>query len=113
MDIICNHCGSAGTNYYFKNLEFKKGSYELRIEYTKKYNTKEKRFEKDIKYIFGKEIHTSKEVQNILFKNANYEILRNPKYLDLYFKDLKFIEIDLKDTINVKLKKLDKFKNDY
>ena len=99
-------------NYYIKNLKFKKGEYQLKFTFPRKYNSKTKKYELHKKYAFGNEVKTSKEVQSALFKNADYEQLRTPKYKDLYFKDMKFIVIDLKDTLNVKFKKIEneKFK---
>ncbi|MET3047018.1 hypothetical protein [Flavobacterium covae] len=91
MNIKCK-CGQE-RNYYFKNFTFKKGYYELSFTYSKD-------------KIFGSEIKTTKEIQNTLFKNS-YVSDENPTQKDKYFKDLKFIEIDLKDTTNVKLKRID------
>ncbi|CAA0213733.1 hypothetical protein ACE1MK_04970 [Tenacibaculum maritimum] len=90
-------------NLYFKNLKFKKGNYKLNFSFSKVYNKKSEKYEKVKSVILGKEIKTTKEIQNILFKNADYEQLKKPNYKDTYFRDLKFLEINLKDTINVKL----------
>lgn len=87
MNIKC-FCGQE-RNYYFKNLGFKKGNYELKFKMPKKST-------------IGSKIETAKEVQDIIFKNT-YVSDENPTQKDKYFKDLKFIEIDLNDTINVKL----------
>jgi hypothetical protein len=97
MNIICN-CKQY-TNIYFKNLEFKKGTYELLVHFELYRSLK--------KIISGNQIKTPKEVQNILFRNA-YPWGENGdrKFGDMYFKDLKFIEINLADTVNVKLRKV-------
>ncbi|MDN3674489.1 hypothetical protein QWY99_15720 [Flavobacterium branchiarum] len=108
MNIKCN-CGQE-RNYFFKNLEFKKGNYELRIDFPQRYNDSEKKYEPQIKYILGKQIRVPKEVQQILFQNfyIRWNDVDNPiKSKDLYFKDLYFIEIDLKDSTSVKLKKIE------
>ena len=89
MNITCE-CGQE-SNHYFKNLKFKKGNYELSFQLNKE-------------KILGKQIKTPKEVQDILFKNSYIWWDVKGEFKNLYFKDLKFIEIDLKDTINVKLK---------
>ncbi|MFV0531967.1 MAG: hypothetical protein ACK5MD_11105 [Flavobacteriales bacterium] len=91
MNISCK-CGQE-RNYYFKNLEFKKGNYELKFEIP---NNR----------IKGSEIETSKEVQKILFKNA-YVPNETPTQQDKYFKDLLFFQVNLEDTINVKLTKIE------
>ncbi len=101
MNISCK-CGQF-QNYYFKNLDFKKGNYELKFDFIEKYDEETKKHKPQIKYILGNEITTSKEVQNILFKNT-YE---NSAQQDKYFRDLKFIEIDLRDTLNTKLIKIE------
>jgi hypothetical protein len=106
MYLICNYCGRGGHNYYFKNLKFQKGGYEINYNYSKKYNEKEKRYENDLKYVLGAQIKTPKEVQGVLLKNA-YVSPKKPAFQDLYFKDLKFYEIDLQDKINVQLKQLE------
>ncbi|ELY2018411.1 hypothetical protein SL053_002336 [Flavobacterium psychrophilum] len=93
MSMICGSCGKAGNYYYFKNIEFQKGNYEFKIE-----NRKNR--------ILGKQIKTSREVQNILFRNAYPWWKKNDDFKDMYFKDLQFFQFDIKDTINVKLKKL-------
>ena len=87
MNISCR-CGQE-RNYYFKNLGFKKGNYELKFNIPKEST-------------IGSKIETAEEVQNIMFKNT-YLSDENSTQKDKYFKDLKFIEIDLNDTINVKL----------
>lgn len=109
MNLICNYCGRGGHNYYFKNLKFQKGDYEINYNYSKKYNEKEKRYENDIKYVLGKQIKIPKEVQDVLLTNAFIEFTGNPttSSKDTYFKDLKFIEVDLFDTINVKLERIE------
>ncbi|ELY2018563.1 hypothetical protein SL053_002493 [Flavobacterium psychrophilum] len=105
MNIKCK-CGQ-GQNYFFKDLQFQKGAFELSFYFQKKYNEQTKKYESQINYILGNQIKTPSDAQNILFENADYEMLRKPKFKNLYFKDLKFIEIDIKDSINVKLKRLD------
>lgn len=80
-------------NLFFKNITFRKGNYELS-------------FKKPNEKIKGKEIKTSMQMQNIIFKNA-YSSLREPVFQDKYFQDLEFYEINLKDTINVKLKSIE------
>lgn len=104
MNIKC-YCGQE-ENIYFKNLKFTKGNYELSFDFPKKYNSQTKKYERKKTYTFGKHIKTKKETQKILFKNADYKQLRNPKYKNLYFKSLKFIELDINDTVNVNLKKI-------
>ena len=47
----------------------------MKIEYPKKYNEKKKRYENDVEYIKGSQIKTTKGVQNILFKNADYDMI--------------------------------------
>jgi hypothetical protein len=92
MNIKC-FCGQE-RNYYFKNIEFKKGIYELEFKISD-YN------------INGTQIIAQKEQQNILFKNAYpWGESGDRDFRDTYFKDLRFIEIDLADTVNVKLKKV-------
>lgn len=98
MTIHCN-CGQE-RNYYFKNLPFKNGNYNVSFDFPKKYNKETKTYEKDIKYIYGSGIIAVKEIQNILFKNAYISSNERTKR-DLYFKDLKFIEVDVQDTTNV------------
>lgn len=106
MNVKC-FCGQE-QNLYFTNLTFKKGKYELDFSFPNKYNEKNKNFDYQINYIFGKEIKSPKEVQKILFKNAYPWWESQRHFKDLKFKDLKFIEVDLNDTINVKLKKVEK-----
>lgn len=80
-------------NIYIKNLEFKKGHYELKFEMPKN-------------KILGSDIETPIDLQKILFKNT-YVPDEKPIQKDKYFKDLKFVEINLKDTVNVKLTKIE------
>jgi len=80
-------------NYFFKNLDFRRGNYKLNFE-----RKKEK--------LFGRKIVTQKEVQNILFK----DIYISDKKLTsqyVYFKDIEFYEVDFKDTTNVKLDRIE------
>ncbi len=104
MVIKCK-CGQEA-NYSFKNLKFQKGNYELDFEYPIAYNESIKKYERKIKYVLGKEIKSSKELQNLIF-NKTYISSEKTTQKDEYFKELKFIEIDLKDTVNVKLKRID------
>lgn len=90
-------------NLYFKNLKFKKGNYKLNFSFSKVYNKKSEKYEKVKNVTLGKEIKTTKEIQNILFKNAIHSPRKASLFEDVYFEDLRFLEIDLKDTINVKL----------
>ncbi len=105
MSIKCK-CGQA-VNYFLINIKFQKGKFELNLDFPRKFNEQTKKYESQINYILGNQIKTSKEVQNILFKNSYMWWESKGEFKDFYFKDLKFIEIDLKDTINNKLKKLD------
>ncbi len=104
MNIKC-YCGQEA-NIYIKNLKFKKGNYNLSFNFPRIYNEKTKKYEKDKILILGKEIKTTKETQNIVFKNAVYTPLEKKIFKDVYFKNLKFIVIDLKDTTNVKLEQI-------
>lgn len=98
MNIKC-YCGQEW-NLYFKNLDFKKGNYELTFTYPNLVYS--------VNFISGSEINTPKEIQNILFKNAYpWWEYGNRDFRDMYFKDLKFIKIDLSDTANVKLEKVE------
>ncbi|AZA98650.1 hypothetical protein EG359_03065 [Chryseobacterium joostei] len=102
MNIYCK-CGQE-KNYYIKNLEFKRGNYNLNFELPKD-NKENKASEKDIKYIAGSEIINVKEMQKTFFKNT-YSPSNEPTKRDLYFSDLKFIEIDVKNTANVYLQEI-------
>ncbi|MBF7092542.1 hypothetical protein IUY40_13475 [Flavobacterium sp. ALJ2] len=82
-----------GENLYLKRVPFKKGNYELSFKIPKE-------------KISGKKIKTPKEVQDILFRNA-YVSPKKPVFQDVYFRDLEFYEIDLKDTRNVKLERVE------
>jgi len=80
------------TNYYIKDLEFKKGTYYLKSNYYTEFDIK------------GSDIKTSKYMQNMLFKDYYTDShAAIPKAEDIFFKDLKFYVIDFSDTINVKL----------
>lgn len=103
MNIECE-CGQE-RNYYFKNLDFKKGNYELKFEFPKKYNADKKKYENETKYILGSKINMNNEMLNVLFKET-YVPNKKPIFQNVYFKDLKFTEIDINDSINVKLKKI-------
>ena len=77
-------------NYYLKNLKIEEGNYKLV-------------YKKGIK-IKGSEIKVSDSIQNTLFKNIRANI--HTKSKNIYFKDLEFVVLDLADTLNVKLKKV-------
>jgi hypothetical protein len=76
-------------NYYIKDLEFKKGSYFLKInDYKKLYRR-----------IAGSDSKTPKKLQTTLFKEEySYYDKKN-----IYFKDFAFKVIDLTDTSNIQL----------
>lgn len=80
-------------NYYFKNLDFQRGNYKLNFEIKKE-------------KLFGRNVITQKEVQNILFKDI-YVSDKKFASQDAYLKDIEFYEVDFKDTINVKLKRIE------
>ncbi|ELY2018409.1 hypothetical protein SL053_002334 [Flavobacterium psychrophilum] len=105
MNVKCK-CGQE-RNHFLKNLKFQKGNFELSFDSQKRYNEQTKKYESQINYTLGNQIKTSKKIQNILFKNSYVWWEINGKSKDIYFKDLKFIVIDLKDSINVKIKKID------
>ena len=77
-------------NYYIKNLKVKEGKYTLT-------------YNKTIK-IKGDKINVSDSIQNTLFKNMRLNQFKDLE--DIYFKDLEFVVLDLADTLNVKLKKV-------
>lgn len=79
-----------GENYYLKNLKIKDGKYKL----TYKKGTR----------IKGNQIKVSDSIQNVIFKNIRLNQFKNPE--DIYFKNLEFTVIDLSDTLNVKLEKV-------
>lgn len=95
MNIYCK-CGQE-KNYYIKNLEFKRGNYNLSFD--------NKASENGIKYITGSDIITMKEIQKTLFRNT-YVPSNETTKRNLYFSDLKFIKIDIKDTANVYLQEI-------
>ncbi|WP_106915684.1 hypothetical protein [Chryseobacterium aurantiacum] len=95
MNIYCK-CGQE-KNYYIKNLEFKRGNYNLSFD--------NKESQNGIKYITGSDIITMKEMQKTLFKNT-YVPSNETTKRNLYFSDLKFIEINVKDTANVYLQEI-------
>jgi hypothetical protein len=105
MNIKC-YCGQE-YNLYIKNLEFKKGNYELNFDYGRKYNQQTKKYERVENIVSGSQIKTPKEIQNILFKNI-YVPRDKATRQDFLFKDIKFTVIDIKDTLNVKLKEIEK-----
>ena len=93
MVVRCN-CGQA-YNAYFKNFKFQKGKFNLKDDSKNK-------------IIKGRDISTSKNLQNIIIKNVNpWDGKGN--FLNYKYQDIKFREIDLLDTINVHLKKVEKF----
>jgi hypothetical protein len=81
---------SPNSNYYIKDLEFKKGSYFLKInDY------------RELRWITGSDSKTPKKLHNILFKdyrNAHWNEVK-----EIYFRDLNFTSIDLTDTSNIQL----------
>jgi hypothetical protein len=105
MNIKCK-CGQE-QNHFFKNLKFQKGKFELSYNFPQIYDEQTKKYQSRIDYIFGNKIKTTKKIQSILFKNSYVWWETKGKFKDIYFKDLKFIKIDLNDSTNVKLKKLD------
>ena len=80
-----------------KNIPFKKGYYLVKISELKGKET-----------IKGSEISVPEELQNILFLDA--DAARTTTAQNIYFKDLEFIVIDLKDTKNVKIEPISKKK---
>ena len=93
-------------NLYFKNIMFKEGYYKL--DYlSNNYEKRKKMLSTPIK---GNQIESPKEVQHILFNNAFIDATANPEttFKNTYFKDLEFIDVDASDTINIKLKKIEK-----
>lgn len=84
-------------NFYFKNIPFKEGYYLVEIS--------ELKWKETIK---GSEISVPEELQNILFLDA--DAARTTTAQNIYFKDLEFIVIDLKDTKNVKIEPISKKK---
>jgi hypothetical protein len=105
MSIACK-CGQE-QNYFFRNLEFQKGKFELSFTFPKKQNVQTNKYESQINYILGNQIKTPQEVQSVLFKNSYIWWETKGEFKNIFFKDLKFVEIDLKDSINVKLKKIE------
>lgn len=108
MIVFCE-CGPS-TNYYFKEIDFRKGSYIIKSD-SSHYNIHIPNIFQEVK---GADIKAHKKVQKILFKE--YLLLsRNPglnkKELirkDVFFEDLKFNVIDLSDTVDVKLEPMSK-----
>jgi hypothetical protein len=80
------------SSYYIKDLEFKKGSYFLKINDYKK-----------LTWTTGCHSKTPKKLHNILFKD--YRSVRNymDKEKNIYFKDFEFKVIDLTDISNIQL----------
>lgn len=77
-------------NYYLKNVKIKEGNYKLT------YNRRAR--------IKGEQMKVSDSIQNLLFKNIRVSESSNPK--NIYFKNLEFTILDLSDTLNVKLEKV-------
>lgn len=87
-------------NYYFKNMKFRKGKYDLQY----KKSLQGLLLEKNIFEIKGENIETSKLIQYILFKNILIsDSLKRYKQKDVLFKNLKFRVIDFSDTTSIKL----------
>lgn len=103
MNIKC-YC-TQGVNYIFRNLQFKKGTFNVSFDFPKKYNEQTKKYVELKNIISGNQIKNTKEIQKVLFTNF-YVSPDEPIQKDIYFKDLEFIEINLKDSINVKLDKI-------
>jgi hypothetical protein len=84
------------SNYYIKDLEFKKGSYFLKVSNHKK-----------LEEVNGLDIETQDYMQNILLKKDLFgldeTLLFKKDRFDVNFKDLKFTVIDLRDTLNIQL----------
>lgn len=100
MNIKC-YCPQ-GVNYIFRNIQFRKGTFNVSFDFPKKYNEQTKKYVELKNIISGSQIKNTKEIQNVLFTSA-YVSPVEPMQKDIYFKDLEFIEINLKDTVNVKL----------
>ncbi len=109
MNIFC-FCGPS-TNYYFKKINFRKGSYIIKSKDSQYWILTPNTFQE----ITGKDIKILNEkAQKILFKNklllsrnpalSKKELLRK----DVFFKDLEFKAIDFSDTENVKLESVSK-----
>lgn len=89
-------------NYYFKDIEFKKGSYFIDARNHKK-------------EISGGDIKTTKEVQNMFLKNTlTHDPQKGYEYKNLFFNHLTFNVVDFLDIINAKLEPMSKkeFMND-
>jgi hypothetical protein len=99
MNIYCL-CGQ-GSNYYLKDLQFKKGDYFLSFNYER------------IKEVKGSQLNSSTKLQNILFEdykkissasNPRQDVIRD----DVYFRNLIFKIIDFSNTTSVKLESIKK-----
>lgn len=87
MNIYC-FCFDA-THYYFKDLEFKKGSYFLNIK-------------KKLTEIKGSDLIVSKRVKAIIFKDY-YKNNNNIQQKDLLLNSMSFEVIDFSDALNIQL----------
>lgn len=94
MRILCPFIDDS--NFYIKNLFFKKGTYYLDIS-------------KDLEKINGSNMKAPKQLNSMVFEkyyNLNHTYLPDCKEIqrkDLLFKDLLFHVIDFKDTKSVNL----------
>lgn len=98
MNINCV-CGQ-NRNYFFKKVKFIKGDFELHVNFPKKYNKLKKIYEEKIPYRFGKDIKASKELKALVFQEGKNEKTK------IKFEKIKFIQLNLNDTANIKLKPL-------
>ncbi|MCD0476060.1 hypothetical protein LPB87_16805 [Flavobacterium sp. EDS] len=87
MNIYC-FCLDAN-NYYFKDLEFKKGSYFLNIQ-------------KKLTEIKGGDLIVSKKIKSIIFKDY-YKNNDNIQQKDLLLNNMTFNVIDFSDSLNIQL----------
>jgi len=99
MNIHCL-CGQ-GSNYYLKDLQFKKGDYFLSFDYER------------VKEVKGSQLNASTKLQNILFEGyKNISSTSTPRQdvirEDVYFRNLIFKIIDFSNTTSVKLEPMKK-----
>lgn len=90
--IISVKCGH-DINFFIKDMPFEKGIYNINI------------LDYNFKLLKGDAIITNKYLKEILFINSyyfNYDRKRS-SFKNLFWKDLEFYKIDLKDTSNVEL----------
>jgi len=98
MQVFC-FC-SQENNYYFKNIDFKKGVYFINFLNGSPHAS----VNKNINELAGWEIKSPRSVHNILFKNTLIHTLEEGySHENLSFNDIKFKVIDFSDTINIKL----------